>query len=139
MTGAIGWDEVEVDDCYTGIRGNISGTTLGPRWPEIQIVASVFLEEQFLLRLAPARRPACPPKGMSGRDYEHKMALLGCSTAVHPTGQRTIRRMARILGVPVYGTTKFLFKSHYNCDGFDPLFTSLLLESSELPRIPARL
>ena len=30
----IGWDEVQVDDCFTGPNGAVSGTTLGPRWPE---------------------------------------------------------------------------------------------------------
>ena len=26
----ISWDEVEVDDCFTGPNGNVNGTTLGP-------------------------------------------------------------------------------------------------------------
>src|SRR2546430_17225637 len=30
----IGWHEVQVDDCFTGPNGAVSGTPIGPRWPE---------------------------------------------------------------------------------------------------------
>src|SRR5262245_12354856 len=32
----IAWDEVQVDDCFAGPNGGVSGTTLGPRWPELR-------------------------------------------------------------------------------------------------------
>ncbi|HKT01370.1 MAG TPA: hypothetical protein VJT31_17745 [Rugosimonospora sp.] len=62
--------------------------------------------------------------------------LLGCETAVTEAGQRTIRTLSRTLGVPVYGTRKPLLKSHSNRGGFDPAFTHLLVEASELPSSP---
>jgi hypothetical protein len=65
--------------------------------------------------------------------------LLGCSTALLPTGQRTLRRLARTLGVPVYGSTKPLMHSHYTADGFNPRFEHVLVEASQLPDPPRRL
>jgi hypothetical protein len=60
------------------------------------------------------------------------LRLLGCATASQPPGQRTIRRLARVLGLPVYGTTKPIMKSHYTADGFNPAFAQLLVESAQL-------
>jgi hypothetical protein len=40
----IGWGEVQVDDCFTGPNGAVSGTTLGPRWPELRLAGVVYLE-----------------------------------------------------------------------------------------------
>ena len=37
----IGWDDVQVEDCFTGPNGIIGGTTLGPRWPELS--STVYL------------------------------------------------------------------------------------------------
>jgi hypothetical protein len=68
-----------------------------------------------------------------------QLRLLGCETAVCPTGQLTIRRLARTLGVSVYGTRKALMNSHYDERGFDPRFAHLLVESSQLPDVPTRL
>ena len=65
--------------------------------------------------------------------------LLGCSTALLPTGQRTLQRLARTLGVPVYGSTKPLLHSHYTADGFNPKFEHVLVEASQLPNPPRRL
>lgn len=72
----IGWDEVQVDDCFTGPNGALSGTTLGPRWPELQLGGAVYLERGFLATLPAELRPACPPAGMSGQSYE-------CMTTVY--------------------------------------------------------
>jgi hypothetical protein len=72
----ISWDEVQVDDCFTGPNGQIGGTTLGPRWPELRLAAAVYLEHSFVQSLPAALRPPCPPVGMSGRAYE-------CTTTVY--------------------------------------------------------
>jgi hypothetical protein len=55
----IGWDDVQVEDCYTGPNGTIGGTTLGPRWPELQLAGAIYLERDFA-RALPRRcaRPA---------------------------------------------------------------------------------
>jgi hypothetical protein len=65
--------------------------------------------------------------------------LLGCSTAVFPTAQRTLRRLAHVLKVPVYGSIKPLHHAHYTADGFNPKFAQVLIESSQLPNPPRRL
>jgi hypothetical protein len=62
--------------------------------------------------------------------------LLGCSTAVFPTGQRSMQRLARLLKVPVYGSLKALLHAHYMPDGFNPKFAQVLIESSQLPNPP---
>ena len=62
----IGWQEVQVDDCFTGPNGVVSGTTLGPRWPELRLAGVVYLEQDFMASLPAAVRPACPPPGGSG-------------------------------------------------------------------------
>lgn len=71
LAGEIAWDEIEVDDCYVSISGGLAGTTLGPRWPELQIAGAVYLEDRFIARLPEALRPPCPPKLVGGRAYEH--------------------------------------------------------------------
>jgi hypothetical protein len=58
--------------------------------------------------------------------------LLGCETAVSPTGQRTLRLLAHTLRRPVFGASKTLLKSHYDAHGFDPAFAHVLIEASEL-------
>lgn len=58
--------------------------------------------------------------------------LLGCTTAGRPTGQRTMRRLSRTLGVPVYGSMKALMPSHYTPDGFNPKFEHILVEASQV-------
>ena len=58
--------------------------------------------------------------------------LLGCETAVSSGGRRTLRLLARTLGLPVFGTLKPLMKSHYNEHGFNPAFAQVLVEASEL-------
>ena len=59
--------------------------------------------------------------------------LLGCSTATLPTGQRTLRWLAKTLAVPVYGSTKDLTWWHYNEHGFNPKFENTLIEASKIP------
>ena len=67
------------------------------------------------------------------------VCLLGCETAVSPSGKRTLRLLARTLGIPVFGAIKPLMKSHYSKLGFDPAFACVLVEASELVQaIPAR-
>ena len=57
------------------------------------------------------------------------LRLLGCETAVTPSGRRTMRLLARTLGIPVFGTTKPLMKSHYDRLGFNPTFSHILVEA----------
>jgi len=66
----IGWGEVQVDDCFTGPNGVVSGTTLGPRWPELSLVGAVYLERGFVASLPERIRPTCPPAGVTAHDYE---------------------------------------------------------------------
>lgn len=72
----IAWDDVQVEECFTGPNGALSGTTLGPRWPELQLAGAVYLERGFVRSLPETLRPACPPVGMGGHDYE-------CMTSVY--------------------------------------------------------
>ena len=65
--------------------------------------------------------------------------LLGCETAATPTSQLTIRLLASVLGMPVYGTRKIVLRSHYTDEGFDSRFTHVLIESTQLPNPPRRL
>jgi hypothetical protein len=73
--GEIPWEAVQVDDCFTGPNGILGGTTLGPRWPELQLGGAVYLERGFMASLAAIRRPACPPPGMSGQACEYTTAV----------------------------------------------------------------
>ncbi|HEV7670665.1 MAG TPA: hypothetical protein VGS22_19270 [Thermoanaerobaculia bacterium] len=56
--------------------------------------------------------------------------LLGCETGVSPSGQRTLRMLADILGVPVFGSRKRLSKTHHTATGFNPLFATVLIEAA---------
>jgi hypothetical protein len=58
--------------------------------------------------------------------------LLGCQTAVTDAGQRTIRLLSRALRLPVYGTLVTLHASHWQADGFNPAFSHVLVEASQL-------
>jgi hypothetical protein len=71
----IPWEAVQVDDCFTGPNGIVSGTTLGPRWPELLIAGAVYLEEGFWQSLPADRRPACPPLGGRGEPCETMTAV----------------------------------------------------------------
>lgn len=52
--------------------------------------------------------------------------MLGCGTATTSAGQLTLRRLARMLGISVYGTVRPLSHHHYDVRGFLPVFESLL-------------
>ena len=119
----ISWDEVQVDDCFTGPNGAVSGTTLGPRWPELRLAGVVYLEQGFVAALPAALRPAWPPPGVTGEPHEF-------TTAVTDAGQRTLRMLSQTLRLPVFGTRKPLLKSHSTSVGFDPAFDCLLTEAS---------
>ena len=69
--GEIKWDDVEVDDCFSGPNGVVGGTTLGPRWPELRLEGLVYLERGFIGRLPAKLRPPCPPAGLNGRVCEY--------------------------------------------------------------------
>jgi len=67
------------------------------------------------------------------------LRLMGCESAVSAVAQQTIKRLGRLLGIPVYGTLKSIGNAHHNADGFDPVFDHLLIEASQLPNTPRRL
>lgn len=79
--GQIGWDEVQVDDCSTGPGGAVSGSTLGPRWPELHLAGAVYLERGFAGSLPEALRPGSPPPGAGGQPYEYLTAAAGFNPA----------------------------------------------------------
>jgi hypothetical protein len=62
--------------------------------------------------------------------------LLGCHTAGTKRGRETIRTLARILGVEVYGATNFIGAMHYDAGGFVPAREYLLVASGDLQRPP---
>lgn len=97
IEGAISWDAVQVDDCYAGVGGNVGGTTLGPRWPEIPLYGAVYLEQRFRENLAGDIRPSCPPRGISGRDYEHTSVLYWPATDDRRAGKRYAGHHAEIV------------------------------------------
>ncbi len=57
------------------------------------------------------------------------LRLLGCETAMSPSGQRTMRLLASALRLPVYGTRKRLSRMHHTEIGFDPRFQHVLVEA----------
>ena len=93
----IGWSEVQVDDCFTGPNGVVSGTTLGPRWPELRLVGVVYLERGFVTSLPAALRPAWPPPGVSGEPHEFTTAAYWPGTGDPRAGNRYAGHHARIL------------------------------------------
>ncbi len=95
--GEIDFDAVEVDDCFSGPNGDVRGTTLGPRWPEIQLTGAVYLERRFCDRLSAAVRPSLPPKFMGGRPYEYMTALYWPGSDDPRAGKRYAGHHARIL------------------------------------------
>lgn len=70
VAGDIGWDAVQVDDCFTGPNGAVAGTTLGPLWPEMRMAGAVYLAEDFIGSLPDWLRPSNPPAGATGHSYE---------------------------------------------------------------------
>ncbi len=70
--------------------------------------------------------------GVLARPDVVAVRLLGCETAVTDGGRRTMRMLARVVGLPVYGTLVPLTKSHSVAGGFDPAFEHVLVEASAL-------
>ena len=93
----ITWDDVQVDDCFTAPNGVASGTTLGLRWPELELAGAVYLERGFAASLPAGLRPACPPLGMSGRSYECLTALYWPEEDDPRAGRRYAGHYAEIL------------------------------------------
>src|ERR1044071_7942522 len=58
------------------------------------------------------------------------LRLIGCETALSVSGQRTMRLLAAVLGMPVYGTRKRISRMHNTELGFRPLFEHLLGEAA---------
>ena len=93
----IGWDAVQVDDCCTGPSGAVSGTTVGPRWPELRLAGAVYLERGFVASLPAALRPPCPPAGMAWQPYECTTALYWPHLDDPRAGKRYAGHHAQIL------------------------------------------
>lgn len=93
----IGWDEVHVDDCFSGPNGTVGGTTIGPRWPELRLTGGVYLERNFVAGLPEAARPSCPPLGADGRDYEFTTEVFWPHVADPRAGTRYAGHHAEVL------------------------------------------
>ena len=59
------------------------------------------------------------------------LRLLGCETALSPSGQRTMRTLASVLRIPVYGSRKRLSRMHHTERGFHPRFQHVLVEAAQ--------
>jgi len=73
--------------------------------------------------------------GLLNRLFIGAVRLLGCSTAVELGGQRTMRRLSHVLGIPVFGTSATLLPSHYSAQGFDPIFRHILVDVRDMPPV----
>jgi hypothetical protein len=93
----IGWDEVQVDDCFSGPNGTVGGTTIGPRWPELRLTGGVYLERDFAAGLPELARPSCPPLGADGRDYEYMTEVFWPHVADPRAGTRYAGHHAEVL------------------------------------------
>ncbi len=58
--------------------------------------------------------------------------LIGCGTADSETGRLTIRTIAEILDVEVFGTTQLIFNAHYGANGFSDDRAHCLIGSTAL-------
>lgn len=58
------------------------------------------------------------------------LRLLGCETARSPSGQRTMRILRSVLGVPVLGSRRRLSRMHHGALGFDPRFQRVLVKAA---------
>ena len=93
----ITWDDVQVDDCFTGPNGNVNGTTLGPRWPELRLEGVVYLERGFREMLPAALRPVCPPAGLNGRVCEYTTTVYWPNLDDPRAGRRYAGHYAEVL------------------------------------------
>lgn len=60
--------------------------------------------------------------------------LLGCSTAVTTRARHTMKILAELLGLEVYGTTSPIYSLHYDETGFGHQWRFLLAAASEAPQ-----
>lgn len=95
--GQISWDAIECDDCIVDGSGAVTGTTLGPQWPEMQLAGGVCLEQGFVARLPERLRPAIPPRLMAGRAYEYTTVLYWPHVAGPRAGMRYTGHHAEIV------------------------------------------
>lgn len=58
--------------------------------------------------------------------------LLGCMTAASPEGRATVRALADVLGLEVYGTTQLIYAAHYDRAGFRADCAHVLASASDL-------
>ena len=62
------------------------------------------------------------------------LRLLGCSTAVSTRARNTMKILAELLGLEVYGTTSPIYSLHYDESGFSHQWRFLLSAASESPK-----
>lgn len=96
IAGMIPWDAVDLDDCFASPGGELAGSTLGPRWPEMQLMGALLLEEGFIARLPGDRRPPEIPPGGNGRAYEYRSAVYWPTTRDPRAGRRYVGHHAEI-------------------------------------------
>jgi len=97
LAGKIPWDAIDVDDCVATPGGDLSGTTIGPRWPEMQITGTIHLEQRFIERLPADKRPSPVPTHYHGRAYEYSSVLYWAGTKDPRAGRRYAGHHAEIL------------------------------------------
>lgn len=62
------------------------------------------------------------------------LRVLGCSTATTTRARGTLKILAEILGMEVFGTTSPIYSLHYDTEGFGHQWRFLLSAASESPR-----
>jgi hypothetical protein len=95
--GVIGWDRVQVDDCFSGPNGTVGGTTIGPAWPELSIRGAVYLEHSFVQSLPVALRPPASPAGTAGQAHEFQTCVYWPGTDDPRAGRRYAGHHAQIV------------------------------------------
>jgi hypothetical protein len=133
-----------LDDVHTALRELVGVAPQGSR--TLDLIGHSTREHGFL-RIGETAIDACRPA--VARVFEairdealleqlgvSAVRLLGCGTATRPSGQRSLRRLARIVRLPVWGSTKDLHASHYTADGFNPTFEHILVELDAFPGSP---
>jgi hypothetical protein len=93
----IDWEDVQVDDCLTGPNGVITGTTLGPRWPELHLNGALYLEQRFVVGPPERLRPPVPPLGMGAYPHECMTCAYWPDTDDPRAGNRYTGHHAEIL------------------------------------------
>lgn len=97
VAAEISWDAVQVDDCLVAANGSFSGTTIGPRWPEMSLVGLVYLEKNYRAGLADDLRPPCPPTGAGSRGHEFTTVVYWPHIDDPRAGKRYVGHHARLL------------------------------------------